>query len=34
MKKFLIIHGPNMNFIGLKSAKDGSRITIDKIDRK
>ena len=33
MKKFLIIHGPNMNFIGLKSAKDGSRITIDKIDR-
>ena len=33
MKKILIIHGPNMNFIGLKSAKDGSRITIDKIDR-
>lgn len=33
MKKVLIIHGPNMNFIGLKSAKDGSRITIDKIDR-
>tara|TARA_B100001029_G_C14944695_1_gene385241 strand:+ start:480 stop:896 length:417 start_codon:yes stop_codon:yes gene_type:complete len=31
--KILIIHGPNMNFIGLKSAKDGSRITIDKIDR-
>jgi len=33
VKKVLIIHGPNMNFIGLKSAKDGSRITIDKIDR-
>ena len=33
MKKVLIIHGPNMNFIGLESAKDGSRITIDKIDR-
>ena len=33
MKKVLIIHGPNMNYIGLKSAKDGSRITIDKIDR-
>ena len=33
MTKVLIIHGPNMNFIGLQSAKDGSRITIDKIDR-
>jgi len=33
MKKVLIIHGPNINLIGLKSAKDGSRITIDKIDR-
>jgi len=33
MTKVLIIHGPNMNLIGLQSAKDGSRITIDKIDR-
>lgn len=33
MKKVLVIHGPNINFIGLQSAKDGSRITIDKIDR-
>jgi 3-dehydroquinate dehydratase len=33
MKKILIIHGPNINLIGLKSAKEGSRITIDKIDR-
>ena len=33
MKKLLIIHGPNMNLIGLRSAKDGSRITIDRIDR-
>ena len=31
MKKVLIVHGPNMNFIGLKSAKDGSRITIIEI---
>ena len=33
MKKLLIIHGPNMNLIGLRSVKDGSRITIDRIDR-
>ena len=33
MKKILIIHGPNINLIGLKSAKEGMRITIDKIDR-
>ena len=32
-KHILIIHGPNMNLIGLRSAKDGSRITIDRIDR-
>ncbi|MAJ45017.1 MAG: hypothetical protein CMF96_09790 [Candidatus Marinimicrobia bacterium] len=33
MNKILILHGPNMNYIGLKSTKNGSRITIDKIDR-
>ena len=33
MKKLLIVHGPNINLIGLRSSKDGSRITIDKIDR-
>lgn len=28
----LILHGPNMNLIGLQSAQIGERITLDKID--
>ncbi len=31
--RFLILHGPNLNIIGLKSAKDGSKITLDKINK-
>ncbi|MFQ6610720.1 MAG: type II 3-dehydroquinate dehydratase [Fidelibacterota bacterium] len=29
----LILHGPNMNLIGLRSAKIGTRVTLDKINR-
>jgi len=29
----LIIQGPNLNLIGVKSAKRGKRITLDKINR-
>ena len=29
----LIIQGPNLNLIGVKSAKRGNRITLDKINR-
>ncbi|MBC8213860.1 MAG: type II 3-dehydroquinate dehydratase [Candidatus Marinimicrobia bacterium] len=31
--KILILHGPNMNLLGLRSTKDGSRITLDKVNR-
>ena len=31
--KILVIHGPNMNLIGLKTAGDGKRITLDKLNR-
>ena len=31
--KILIIHGPNMNLLGLKSAKQGANITLDKVNR-
>jgi len=31
--KLLIIHGPNMNLIGLWSSKNNSTITLDKINR-
>lgn len=29
----LILHGPNMNLIGVRSSRVGDRITLDKIDR-
>jgi len=32
-RQILILHGPNMNLIGLKSAQGGRRITLDKINR-
>ena len=31
--KILIIHGPNMNLFGLRSAKANQKITLDKINR-
>ena len=31
--KLLILHGPNMNLFGIRSAKQGQRITLDKINR-
>ena len=31
--KILIIHGPNMNLLGLKSARQGINTTLDKINR-
>ena len=30
--KLLILHGPNMNLIGIRSAKSGKRITLNKIN--
>ncbi len=32
MKKILIIHGPNMNLIGIKSKENGQTITLGKIN--
>ena len=29
----LILHGPNLNLLGLKSSKSGERLTLDKINR-
>ena len=29
----LIVQGPNLNLIGLRSAKSGDQITLDKINR-
>ena len=29
----LILHGPNLNLIGLKSSKVGEKLTLDKINR-
>ena len=29
----LILHGPNLNLVGLKSAKAGEKLTLDKINR-
>lgn len=29
----LIIHGPNMNLLGVQSAKTGERLTLDKLNR-
>ena len=31
--RLLILHGPNMNLFGIRSAKQGQRITLDKINR-
>ncbi len=31
--KILILHGPNMNLLGLRSAQDGSLITLDKVNK-
>ena len=31
--KILVIHGPNMNLLGLRTKCDGSRITMDKLNR-
>ena len=31
--KILIIHGPNMNLLGLKSAIQGTHVTLDKVNR-
>ena len=31
--KILVIHGPNMNLLGLRKRGDGSRITLDKLNR-
>ena len=33
MKNILIIHGPNTNLIGLISFNNGTRITLDKLNR-
>ena len=33
MKQLLIMHGPNMNLLGLQSASVGTRYTLDKINR-
>ena len=31
--KLLVLHGPNMNLYGIKSAHEGKKITLDKINR-
>ena len=33
MKRLLILHGPNMNLFGIRSAKRKQIITLDKINR-
>ena len=30
--RLLVLHGPNMNLFGIRSAKQGERITLDKIN--
>ena len=30
--KLLVLHGPNMNLIGIRSSKNGDRITLNKIN--
>ena len=32
--KILIIHGPNLNLLGIKSKKEGTTITLSKINTK
>ena len=29
----LILHGPNLNLLGLKSSKAGEKLTLDKVNR-
>ena len=31
--KILVIHGPNMNLLGLRTREGGGRITLDKLNR-
>ena len=31
--KILVIHGPNMNLIGLRKQEEGDKITLDKLNR-
>ena len=31
--KILILHGPNMNLLGLRSAKIGAQVTLDRVNR-
>ena len=31
--KILVLHGPNMNLLGLRSAKSGFHVTLDKVNR-
>jgi len=31
--KLLVLHGPNMNLLGVRSAQKGENITLDKINR-
>ena len=33
IKKVLVIHGPNMNLLGLKKLGDDGRLTLDKLNR-
>ena len=33
MKKILVIHGPNLNLLGLLSAQNKTRFTLDKINK-
>lgn len=30
---FLVLHGPNLNLMGIRSAQIGERVTLDKINR-
>ena len=31
--KILILHGPNMNLLGIRSSKIGTNVTLDKVNR-
>ena len=31
--KILVLQGPNLNLIGVKSAQSGNKITLDKINK-
>jgi 3-dehydroquinate dehydratase-2 len=32
--KILVLHGPNLNLIGVRSAQIGERVTLDKVNRE